>query len=261
MRAFSFADPDRAALAVRLRPLLLTCGLACAIIFAGGACDSAPTESSNTFAEVTNHKASLRIDPTTVASEIAFLDRGLEVQVIGRGIEKQRISGYNEFWYRIRLPDGIEGWIYGASLSIGSAGGKRRAPEQDAKELALSLVGKWWEVRTDGSTGYRRLYLWPDGVYKYAYGTEGPMREGKYTVQPEEMQLKLDPPSGMGDTVSLRRLGTELRMFAQTDGKKVSLRRAFLDPDAPDPLDPDDEKGEGESTGGEPAANSGSDGG
>lgn len=217
--------------------------LAAGLLF-GAACDAAPTESSNTFAEVTNHKASLRIDPTTVASEIAFLDRGLEVQVVGRSVEKQRISGYHEYWYRIRLTDGIEGWVYGASLSIGEAGGKRRGPVQDEKELALSLVGKWWEVRTDGSTGYRRLYLWPDGVYKYAYGTEGPMREGKYTIVAADMQVKLDPPAGMGDTVSLRRLGTELRMFVQTDGKKVSLRRAFLDPDAPDPLDPDAENAE-----------------
>lgn len=214
------------------------------VIFPGSGCDSAPTESSNTFAEVTNHKASLRIDPTTVASEIVFLDRGLEVNVIGRSTEKARISGHNEFWYRVRLPDGIEGWVYGASLSIGSTGGVRRKPEQDKKELALSLVGKWWEVRTDGSTGYRRLYLWPDGVYKYAYGTDGPMLEGKYEILAEEQQLKLDPPSGMGDTVRLKRLGTELRLFAETDGKKVSLRRAFLDPDAPDPLDPDAENGE-----------------
>ncbi|MEQ9365893.1 MAG: SH3 domain-containing protein [Leptospirales bacterium] len=235
-----------------------------AACFAGGlafgfACDAPPTESSNTFAEVTNHKASLRIDPTTVASEVAFLDRGLQVQVIGRGVEKQRISGHNEFWYLVRLPDGIEGWIYGASLSIGSSGGQSRKPEQDQKELALSLVGKWWEVRTDGSTGYRRLYLWPDGVYKYAYGTDGPMREGKYEILADDMQVKLDPPSGMGDTISLRRLGTELRMFAETEGKKVSLRRAFLDPDAPDPLDPEGEDGGENTDAGADAAGAGAD--
>ena len=227
------------------------------LILAGlliSACDSVPTEASNTFAEVVVHQESLRVDPTTVSSEITFLDRGLEVKVIGRTQERSRISGHNEYWYRVRLPDGIEGWLYGASLSIGSAGGSTREPEQDKKELALSLVGKWWEVRTDGSTGYRRLYLWPDGVYKYAYGTEGEMREGRYEILAEEQKIKLDPPSGMGDTVQLKRLGTELRMFAEADGKKISLKRAFLDPDAPDPLEEEENGGEnvnpGDNTGG-----------
>ena len=208
------------------------------------ACDAVPTESSNTFAEITNDQASLRLDPTTVASEIAFLDLGLEVQVVGRTAEKVRISGHNEYWYRIRLPDGIEGWMYGASLSIGSSGKQQKAAAEDPEKIRLNLVGKWWEVRKDGSTGYRRLYLWPDGVYKYAYGTEGPMQEGRYEILPAEKKLKLDPPSGMGDTVTMKRLGTELRLFAQTDDRTVSFRRAFLDPDAPDPLEEEEAGGE-----------------
>lgn len=215
--------------------------------------DAAPTENNAGSAEVTNHKASLRLDPTTVASEIAFLDRGLEIDVIGRTAEKVRISGLNEYWFRIRTPDGIEGWIYGASLSIGSSGGIKRKAKQDRKEVVLSLVGKWWETKPDGSTGYRRFYVWADGMYKYAYGTEGPMKEGKYTLDLEKNELKLDPPAGMGDTVRLKRVGTELRLFADTDGKTVAFRRAFLDPDAPDPLD-EAEEGEGGET---PAADGG----
>lgn len=228
---------------------LLSGALSLSILLGATACgDSAPTESNAGSAEVTNHKASLRLDPTTVASEIAFLDRGLEVAVIGRTAEKVRISGLNEYWYRIRTPAGIEGWIYGASLSIGSGGDRARKPEQDRKEVVLSLVGKWWETRPDGSTGYRRFYVWADGMYKYAYGTEGPMKEGKWTLDLEKNELKLDPPAGMGDTVRLKRLGTELRLFADTDGKTVAFRRAFLDPDAPDPLD-EDEAGEGGESG------------
>ncbi len=237
-----------------MRALSLSTLVALLSLFLATACgDSAPTESNAGSAEVTNHKASLRLAPTTVASEIAFLDRGLEVAVIGRTAEKVRISGLNEYWYRIRTPAGIEGAIYGASLSIGSAGGRARKPEQDRKEVVLSLVGKWWETRPDGSTGYRRFYVWADGMYKYAYGTEGPMKEGKYTLDLEKNELKLDPPAGMGDTVRLKRLGTELRLFADTDGKTVAFRRAFLDPDAPDPLDEEEEGGEGGEGSGEAA--------
>ncbi|MCB1309208.1 MAG: SH3 domain-containing protein [Leptospiraceae bacterium] len=216
------------------------------VLFCVACDDTVPTENSGLFAEVTGDEVSLRIDPVSFASEITFLERGSEVQVIGRTDERVKIGNLNEFWYRIRMPDGIEGWVYGSNLSIGSAGTAASASstERFQKEFGLSHVGKWWEVRADGSTGYARVYFWPDGVYKYALG-RGDMAEGKYEIDFEERVIRLDKGSPAGETLTIKRLGPEYRLYGARNDRPVILRRAFIDPDAPDP----GEEEEGNDTG------------
>ncbi len=196
--------------------------------------DAPPDVDSDQFADVVNDKASLRLDPVTSSAEIEFLKRGLRVQVVGRTAEKQAIGRAKDYWYRVRLENGIEGWLYGANLSIGDAAGRVASGGID-ELLVRGLVGKWWEVRRDGSTGLRRLYLWNTGEYAYAYGQGEQMKKGKYTIESPEL-LRLDPPSGVGAEIGIRRLGSELRLTGITDeNREISFRRAFIDPDAPEP--------------------------
>ncbi len=197
--------------------------------------DAKPTESSYRVADVLNDGVSMRIDPLSSASEVDFLDRGVSVKVVGRTDEKVSIGRFKEYWYRVRLESGLEGWVYGSNLSIGdsaAAGPVRRGmTEQQFRE---AVVGQWWEIRTDGTSGYRRVYLWPDGTYKYAFG-DNPWQEGKYAMAPEDQRLTFDPPNAMSDWASMKKIGTEFRLFSESEGKKISFRRLHLDPDAPEP--------------------------
>ncbi len=224
----------------RLQPILLAlclCGTALVLPACG---DDAPTEESNEFASVINDKASLRIDPLTSSSEIDFLDKGVSVQLIGRTEKRYAIGRAREYWYRIRMEDGVEGWIYGANLSIGDSAAQA-GQGFDKEMLQRSLVGKWWEVRNDGTTGLRRLYFWSDGKYKYSYGKVEikDIPEGTYEIV-SETEIRFTPASGVGETVEIKKLGVELRLIGKDEERKISFRRAFLDPDAPEP----DENGE-----------------
>lgn len=209
--------------------------VALAIVCAAACGDARPTESSSRVADILNDGVSMRIDPLTSASEVEFLNQGTQVKVVGRTDEKVSIGRFKEYWYRVRLESGLEGWVYGSNLSIGSsaaAGPVRRGmTEQQFRE---ALVGQWWEVRTDGTSGYRRLYLWPDGSYKYAFG-DNDWQEGKYVLEPEEQRMTFDPPNAMSDWASMKKVGTEFRLFSESEGRKVSFRRLHLDPDAPEP--------------------------
>ncbi|MBX7058103.1 MAG: SH3 domain-containing protein [Leptospirales bacterium] len=219
---------------MRLLPARQLASYTASLLIALAGCgNQPPDEASNLHADVVNDKASLRIDPVTSSSEIEFLKRGIRVQVLNRTRQKQAIGEANDYWYRIRLEDGVEGWIYGANLSIGDSAG--RGADSGIDELLIrGLVGKWWEVRRDGSTGLRRLYLWNTGEYAYAYGQGEQMQRGKYKIDSPELLL-LDPPSGVGAEISIRKLGSELRLTGRADDREISFRRAFIDPDAPEP--------------------------
>ena len=184
------------------------------------------------YATIQGDKVSLRTDPLTTAAEIEFLSAGTRVKIKKRGARKVRISGYNHYWYMVRLKSGLEGWVYGARLSLGGSSVGPRGPEEKAisrDAFRKMVIGKWWEINDDGSTGYRKLYFWPDGSYKYGYGT-GYMRKGKYDLLPASLVILLDKKSGVGERVAMKRIGRENRLFAEVRGRKYYFRLGETDP-------------------------------
>ena len=221
------------------------------VLWVASCSGDAPTAGRTSRARVTGNKVSMRLAPTTIASEIAFLDRGTELELVGRSREPVRIGSHTEYWFKVRLADGMSGWVYGSNLSVGSAAEEEgpTADDEFREEFSRAIVGKWWEGRPDGSTGWVRLNFWPDGVYKYGLEV-GEMQEGRYTIDFEKRTIALDNGSPIGDTIEIRELGSEYRLYGvRTAGnhREVYLRRALIDPDAPELLDePEEEPGAAE---------------
>ncbi len=58
----------------------------------------------------------LRQSPTAKAQEVARLSFGTIAQELGKSDAQETIGGKQNYWYRISLEDGKQGWVFGAFL-------------------------------------------------------------------------------------------------------------------------------------------------
>ncbi|MCP4111368.1 MAG: SH3 domain-containing protein [Desulfobacteraceae bacterium] len=71
---------------------------------------------------VTTHPVKLRYSPTKGHNNrIASIPKGFELVYVDKGWRKFRFLGaekvYFDYWRKVRLNNGLEGWIYGAYLN------------------------------------------------------------------------------------------------------------------------------------------------
>ena len=58
-----------------------------------------------------------RTAPQTAAEEIMRLKLGTVVNAVARSANQDTVNGKNEYWYRVDLPNGASGWLFGGLLS------------------------------------------------------------------------------------------------------------------------------------------------
>ena len=253
LRGFPGRNPRKLRKLNVLIPLLFGLSL---ILVSTGACgeetEKKPQDIIPESAIVEADNLAIRTDPLPTASEIDTLPLGTRLSIKKRSREKARISRYNDYWYKVKVEGGLaglEGWVYGARLSISqerikasggalppetdSAAASLKVLEEQATALKKALIGKWWEIRSDGSSGYRKLIFWPDGKYKYGYASRG-LRGGTYTLDPIKKEVKFDKSSGVGDTITMKRVGRDYRLVAEHKGDVYTFRLGHLDPDHKD---------------------------
>ncbi len=66
---------------------------------------------------VSSSRANVRMDPIPIASVSVILDRGDTFKILKKTQKKVAIGSHRDHWYLVRLENGIEGWIYGISIS------------------------------------------------------------------------------------------------------------------------------------------------
>ncbi len=58
-----------------------------------------------------------RVGPETAAQEVARLKLGTVLTADGRTAEQSEIGGKTDYWYRVALPGGAPGWVFGGLLA------------------------------------------------------------------------------------------------------------------------------------------------
>ena len=58
----------------------------------------------------------MRTGPQITAAEVARLKLGTVVNAIARSANQDTIGGKTDYWYRINLPNGVTGWVFGGLL-------------------------------------------------------------------------------------------------------------------------------------------------
>ena len=175
-------------------------------------------------------KISLRTEPITTASVIEFLDVGSKLHVLKKGERQVQVGQMRDYWYFVETENGIQGWVFGANLSLGS-GPLEEEALPDPKVVQERITGKWWELRPDGTTGFRKIYFWADGKFKYFYGVQT-LKEGRYEIIVRGKTIRLDALTGIGDHVTFDQVGDDYRLFAEKDGQKFVFRRGGNDPES-----------------------------
>jgi len=55
----------------------------------------------------------VRSAPQTSAEEMMRLKLGTVVKPVARSANQEAINGKNDYWYRVSLPNGETGWLFG----------------------------------------------------------------------------------------------------------------------------------------------------
>jgi hypothetical protein len=74
-------------------------------------------QSSNTRLITISSGVRVRTQPQLTASEVERLPIGTVVEVIERGSTKETVGKASDYWYRVKLASGKDGWLFGGLLS------------------------------------------------------------------------------------------------------------------------------------------------
>lgn len=183
--------------------------------------------------------SSVRLDPVINSARIAVLATGEQVEVLDTSKEKAPVAGKLNYWYKVRLRDGIVGWIYGANLKVFSEGSDRSI-DSFAKELRAEesgkvmkdLRGKWWSITDTQAFTDNIIALKDDGTYaSMKKGKESEAVEGEYKIDTLNSKITFSKGSTVGETIDYIIRGDIYILEGSIDGKRVSLKKISSDPD------------------------------
>ena len=187
---------------------------------------------------ITVDDASVRLEPFIYSSRVTVLSTGENVEVLDHSKEKSAVAGKIDFWYRVRLRNGITGWIYGQNLKVFTEG-SNSSVESYAKELrqdedkkALKeLRGKWWSVSGEENFTDHILALRENGTYaSLLKGSDKPV-EGDYTLDSMKGEITFSKGTSFGDKANFIIRGEIYLLEALIDGKAVKFKKISSNPD------------------------------
>jgi len=182
--------------------------------------------------------SAVRVDPFIYSSRVAVLPMGENVEVTDRSREQSRVAGTQDFWYKVRLRDGISGWIYGQNIKVFKEGSDRSI-ESYAKELRAGedekarkeLGGKWWSVTGEDNFTDHILSIRENGTYaSLRRGSEKPL-EGDYIIDSAQGTITFSAGTSFGNTETFIVRGDFYVIETVTDGRTIKFKKISSDPD------------------------------
>jgi len=85
-------------------------------------------------------KVALRSEPNTKGKVITELSEGIVVDEIDKTGQKDTFEGLANYWYKVALPDGTQGWVFGANAWPFDAKRQAHYYEDLYQELKSSLL-------------------------------------------------------------------------------------------------------------------------
>ncbi|PKL36172.1 MAG: hypothetical protein CVV44_18310 [Spirochaetae bacterium HGW-Spirochaetae-1] len=137
---------------------------------------------------ITSHNTSVRIEPYVFSARVTLLSKGDTADLLDKSAEKTWIGKDCNYWYRVRLKDGMTGWVFGSTLKILKTTDTKEINDvvsefwdQETEELTGELSGKWWSVNRFGDFTNHGLDMDSNGKYRsYTKGNETNAIEGEF---------------------------------------------------------------------------------
>ncbi|MDY6932928.1 MAG: SH3 domain-containing protein [Spirochaetota bacterium] len=142
--------------------------------------NTSPTPVSQKKGLILIDKSALRVDPFIYSSLIDQLNLGDIVEIVEASKEKSWIGKSEDYWYKVRLFNGIVGWTYGKNIRIFSGNSDKIIDEfllsfweKESKKLKSELAGTWWSINSQGDFTEHCLEIYRNGEYiSYRKGDE-----------------------------------------------------------------------------------------
>lgn len=193
----------------------------------------------NPLAVIITPNTALRVDPLIFTSRVAQLKKGEVGEVLERSSEKKPVAGTLDYWYRIKLSNGISGWIYGSNISILKDSNRNNVEsflsqfwEKETKELSEALHGKWWSVNRFNDFTNHCLEIYKDGKYK-SYLKGSPTKiEGDYNFDFNKNQIIfLNGTTFEGDLGYTRR-GDAYTLSRENEKDEIKFKKINVNPES-----------------------------
>ncbi len=184
--------------------------------------ENVPVKISSSMAGmILENATALRISPFVFSGCITRMDKSTVTVILERSAEKSQIGKSRDYWYHVRLTDGITGWVYGGNIRIFDAEDSGKLTEMLSRlqkdgddETVRDISGKWWTISSSGDFTNICLELYPDGKFRaYKKGGEEKAVEGQFSADSSRNELLFSPDSGcFGEKLKFQRRGDGFSM-------------------------------------------------
>lgn len=193
----------------------------------------------NPLAVIITPNTSLRIDPLIFTSRIAQLKKGEVGEVLEKSSEKKPVAGTVDFWYKIRLSNGISGWVYGSNLNILKNSNRNNVQsylsqfwEKETAELSEALHGRWWSVNRFNDFTSHVIEIYKDGKYKSYIKGSAKKYEGDYNFDFNNTKIIfLNGTTFEGDLKYIRR-GKEYTLSRDDEKDEIKFKKINVNPES-----------------------------
>lgn len=193
----------------------------------------------------------LRVDPLVSTSRIAQMKKGEITQVLERSAVTQTIAGQNDYWYKVKLSNGITGWVFGKNISILNDSSSDNVEsylssfwEKETDELSGALHGKWWSVNRFGDYTSHCLEIYKDGRYaSYIKGAQKKI-EGNYNFDFNKSQIIFLAGTSFEGELNYVRRGDIFSLYRDTANDEIRFKKINNNPESQSEVTEDQAAGE-----------------
>jgi len=167
-------------------------------------------------AVILKDNTALRVDPFIFSSKIDMLNKGEMVEISEKSEVKSWIGSTNDYWYMVKLKNGVTGWIYGQNLKmmeskqLTSDNYLTEFWENEAETMRKEISGKWWSQNEAGDFTDHCIEFTDKGSYRsYSKKNLSSVTEGEYNFDFNKNEIVfLNGTSFNGNVVFVKRGGS-----------------------------------------------------
>ncbi len=221
-------------------PLILTI-LILTLSCGGGSDENQISEKPgvNPVALIITPNTAMRIDPLIFSSRISLLKKGEVVEILDRSTEEKNIGKSRHYWYKVKLSNGVTGWIYGVNITILKNTDSKNVEsylsqfwEKETEELSTALNGKWWSVNRFNDFTNHCLEIYKNGKYKsYLKGSTKKI-EGEYNFDFNKNQIIFLGETSFGSNLTFVRRGDVYTLGNETEKDEIKFKKINLNPES-----------------------------
>jgi len=193
----------------------------------------------NPLAVIITPNTALRVDPLIFTSRIAQLKKGEVGEVLEKSSEKKPVGGTIDFWYKIRLSNGISGWVYGSNINILKDSNRDNVEsylsqfwEKETKELSEALHGRWWSVNRFNDFTSHVLEIYKDGKYKSYIKGSTKKFEGDYNFDFNNNKIIFLNGTTFEVDLNYIRRGDEYTLSREDEKDEIKFKKINVNPES-----------------------------